>query len=257
MFAICNLSVVPVRKEASDKSEMVSQLLFGEMVEILDKQDNWRKIKIIYDDYSGWVDKKQLMSVSDEEILQNKNSTSVLSADLVQLALWAKSQICPIVFGSTLPLYNNHKFRIGETEYTFEGNIVEVKKPDLSRILENAYMYLNSPYLWGGRSPFGIDCSGFTQMVYKLCGIKLYRDAAQQAEQGLTVNLIEESKPGDLAFFDNVERKITHVGIILNSSQIIHSSGRVRIDKLDHQGIFNEETKSYSHNLRLIKRNIA
>ncbi len=256
MFAICNLSVVPVRKEASDRSEMVTQLLFGEMVEITDKQENWRKIRILYDDYTGWVDKKQLATVSDEEIVQIKNSTPIMSADLVQLALWGNNQICPIVFGSSLPAFHNHKFQIGGIEYTFDGNIVEIKKPDLSRVVENAYMFLNSPYLWGGRSPFGIDCSGFTQMVFKLCGIKLKRDASQQAEQGITVNLVEESRTGDLAFFDNAEKKITHVGIILNATHIIHSSGRVRIDRLDHQGIFNEETKSYSHSLRLIKRNI-
>jgi hypothetical protein len=254
MFAICNLSIVPVRSEASDKSEMVTQLLFGEVVEILDKQDNWRKIKIVYDDYNGWVDKKQLAEISDVEIQNIKKDTTVLSADLVQLAVWNKNQICPIVFGSSLPLFKDHKFHIGEIEYAFDGNTNEVNKSDKSRIIENAYMYLNSPYLWGGRSPFGIDCSGFTQMVFKHCGIKLNRDAAQQAEQGQTINLLEESLPGDLAFFENSEKKITHVGIIIDAGLIIHASGRVRIDRLDHQGIFNEELKTYTHNLRLIKR---
>ena len=254
MHAICNLSIVPVRLEPSDKSELVSQLLFGEMVEILDKKENWRKVKIVYDNYLGWVDKKQLFEVTEEVINDTLNSTTVLSGDLVQLAVWDKNQICPLVFGSTLPLYNDGHFHIGETEFSFEGNIIEIKKPDISRIVENAYMFLNAPYLWGGRSPFGIDCSGFTQLVFKLCGIKLFRDAAQQAEQGITVNVLEESKPGDLAFFENTDGKITHVGIILTRNQIIHASGRVRIDNLDHQGIFNEESKNYSHNLRLIKR---
>ena len=237
MFAVCNLSLVPVRKEPSDKSEMVSQLLFGEMIEIINKQENWRKVKILYDGYIGWLDKKQ-----------------VISGDLVQITIWNGNQICPVVLGSSLPMYNNHKFFIGSTEFIFDGNVVTANLPDISRLVENAYMYLNSPYLWGGRSPFGIDCSGFTQMVFKLCGISLLRDTVQQVEQGATINLIEESKAGDLAFFDNAEGKISHVGMIIPGNQIIHASGKVRVDRIDHQGIYNEESKSYSHNLRVIKR---
>jgi len=123
-------------------------------------------------------------------------------------------------------------------------------------MLENALMYLNAPYLWGGRSPFGIDCSGFTQMVYKLCGIKLKRDAFMQADQGSSVHLLDESQPGDLAFFDNEEGKIIHVGILTAKNRIIHSSGNVRIDSIDHHGNFNQETKRNSNNLRLINRTL-
>jgi hypothetical protein len=255
MHAVCNLSIVPVRKEPSDKSELVSQLLFGETVEVMDMQDSWRKVRMLFDNYTGWIDKKQIINITDDELLKIKTSKTFISSDLVQLAIWDKNQICPVVLGSFLPAYQDHKFFIGETEYVFEGNVIENGIPDSSRLLEHAYMYMNSPYLWGGRSPFGIDCSGFTQMVYKLCGFSLNRDSFKQAEQGITINLLEESKAGDLAFFDNAEGKITHVGIILPGSQIIHASGRVRIEKLDHQGIFNEELKGYSHNLRLIKRN--
>lgn len=254
MFAICNLSLVPVRREPSDKSEMVSQLLFGEMVEIITKQDNWRKIKMLYDGYIGWIDKKQIVSITDDEIQKIKNTKPVISGDLVQIAIWNKNQICPIVLGSSLPLYNNNKFIMAETEFIFDGNVIDIGTPSIIRLMENAYMYLNSPYLWGGRSPFGIDCSGFTQMVFKLCGILLLRDACNQAEHGTTINLIDESKAGDLAFFDNSEGKISHVGIIIPGNQIIHASGKVRIDRIDHQGIYNEELKDYSHNLRLIKR---
>ena len=254
MFAICNLSLVPVRREPSERSEMVSQLLFGETVEIIDKDNNWRKIKMLYDGYIGWTDKKQLLSVTEDEIEKINASALIVSGDLVQITIWNKNQICPVVLGSSLPLYNDHKLLIGETEFIFDGNVIETVPPNVTRLLENAYMYLNSPYLWGGRSPFGIDCSGFTQMVFKLCGISLLRDAGQQAEQGITINLVEESKTGDLAFFDNTEGKISHVGIIIPGNQIIHGSGKVRIDRIDHQGIFNEESKNYSHNLRVIKR---
>ena len=254
MFAVCNLSLVPVRKEPADRSEMVSQLLFGEIVEIINKQDNWRKVKMLYDGYIGWLDKKQIVPVTDNEIQKIKNGKQVISGDLVQITIWNGNQICPVVLGSSLPMYNDHKFFIGTTEFIFDGNVVTASLPDISRLVENAYMYLNSPYLWGGRSPFGIDCSGLTQMIFKLCGISLLRDTGQQVEQGATINLIEESKAGDLAFFDNTEGKISHVGMIIPGNQIIHASGKVRVDRIDHQGIYNDESKSYSHNLRVIKR---
>ena len=119
---------------------------------------------------------------------------------------------------------------------------------------EIAQSLLNVPYQWGGRSPMGMDCSGFTQVVFKILGKKLLRDAWQQAEQGVLVNFIEEIQPGDLVFFDNEEGRIIHVGIALANHKIIHASGCVRIDNLDHHGIYNTETRKYSHNLRIIKR---
>ena len=142
----------------------------------------------------------------------------------------------------------------GGNAYTFEGQSTDSRKVISGNIVTQAQIFLNAPYLWGGRSPFGIDCSGFTQLVYKLCGIQLKRDANQQAEQGETITFLQESKAGDLAFFENSDGRIVHVGIILDNNKIIHASGKVRIDKIDHQGIFNEEKKNYSHNLRLIKR---
>jgi cell wall-associated NlpC family hydrolase len=197
-----------------------------------------------------------------------------------------EQQPIPIVLGSSLPKYKDKEFFIGKIKYSFEGEAIcpfvkKIKQSSFRGIEEVARWYLNTPYLWGGRSPFGIDCSGFTQMVFKLNGIKLKRDAWQQAEQGTTISFLEEAQPGDLAFFDNEEGKIVHVGIILNTIphlnppqrgglshatlsplgragegsgfKIIHASGKVRIDKLDHQGIYNEEMKKYSHRLRVIK----
>ncbi len=254
MHAVCNLSVIPVRREPSDRSEQVTQLLFGETAEITGKQGNWVKIVTSYDDYPGWVDSKQLLSLTDEEWNRLQASTPFVSSDLLQLTIWNKTHICPLVIASSLPGFQNQKFNISGTEYTFEGNVIDASTPQPGRLQELAYMYLNSPYQWGGRSPFGIDCSGFTQNVFKLCGIKLRRDANQQAEQGEAINFMEEARPGDLAFFNNAEGKIVHVGIILPGNQIIHASGKVRIDKIDHQGIFNNETNSYSHKLRIIKR---
>lgn len=254
MFAIVFLSMIPVRKEPTDRSEMVNQLLFGELVEITGKDGNWRKVRSVFDSYVGWVDKKQLKAISDEEFSDLNTNPPFLVTDLVQIAVRAKNEILPLVIGSSLPFYNGKKFHFAELEYEFDGNASTLPGPAPESILLHSYMYLNAPYLWGGRSPFGIDCSGFTQMVFKLSGIKLNRDAAQQADQGEVISFIEEAKIGDLAFFDNTEKKIIHVGIILPGNQIIHSSGKVRIDRLDHQGIFNVEINSYTHNLRVIKR---
>jgi cell wall-associated NlpC family hydrolase len=233
---------------------MVSQLLFGESVEVIDKADSWRKVKIMDDGYTGWIDKKQIVSCSEEEIINTTDHPATLTLDIVQIVIFNQRNIIPIVLGSQLPLFREKKFTIGKTEYLYDGNVIAISSPEPSKIIEHAYMYLNAPYLWGGRSPFGIDCSGFTQMVFKLCGIRLKRDAHQQALSGKTINFLNEAVAGDLAFFDNAEGKITHTGIILPNNKIIHSSGKVHVDQLDHQGIFNLETNKYTHNLRVIKR---
>jgi cell wall-associated NlpC family hydrolase len=157
-----------------------------------------------------------------------------------------------IAIGSTLPFYDNGKFVIGDKQFSHNGLTTNGSK-NKENIVHNAMMFLNAPYLWGGRSPLGIDCSGFTQIAYKLQGIEIPRDAYQQAEIGTTLSFVEESEPGDLAFFDNNEGKITHVGIILKDNFIIHASGKVRIDRIDQQGIFNAEEKKHTHKLRLIK----
>jgi gamma-D-glutamyl-L-lysine dipeptidyl-peptidase len=259
MFGICNLSIVPCRKEPSDKSEMVTQLLFGEHFELLDTKGNWQLIRIAYDGYECWVDKKQFLPLKD--IAGIKDSTTAISTEIVQLVENEEKKITPIVLGSSLPKFKDKFFFLGKQNFSFEGEAILAfaKSKVLSGgedLGEVAKWYLNSPYLWGGRSPFGIDCSGFTQMVYKLNGIKLKRDAWQQAEQGKALSFLEESQTGDLAFFDNEEGKIVHVGIILTGEKIIHASGKVRTDKLDHQGIFNEEIKQYTHRLRVVKRMI-
>lgn len=236
---------------------MVTQLLFGETVKIYEeKKGDWRRIKTAFDDYDCWVDKKQITEISIEEFDDINDKSRVLSGELVHVIHNKTSEeFIPIVLGSFLPNYNKNKVSFNVTDYVFDGLTFDTSKESLkNKLVENAYLYLNTPYLWGGRSPFGIDCSGFTQLLYKLNGVKLPRDASQQAKVGQTLSFVEESEAGDLAFFDNEEGNIIHVGMVLDNNRIIHASGKVRIDRLDHQGIYNVDTNKYSHRLRLIKK---
>lgn len=251
MFAICNLSSIPLRIEPSDRSEIVSQVLFGEHFEILEKDNQWSKIKLHYDNYEGWIDTKQYQLISKENYDTLCKEAIILNLDLVQYISTPNTILIPITLGASLSFLNHND--INSTNYEFEGLKTSGIKPK-SNIVNTAYMYLNAPYLWGGKTPFGIDCSGFTQMVYKLNGYKLLRDASQQATQGEVLSFIEESEPGDLAFFDNEEGKIIHVGIMLENNYIIHASGKVRIDRLDHLGIYNAELNRHTHRLRVIKK---
>jgi gamma-D-glutamyl-L-lysine dipeptidyl-peptidase len=251
MFGICNLSIIPLRAEASDRSEIVSQVLFGEHFQIIETLKQWSKIKLQYDEYEGWVDSKQYQIITEEQYNLLSDDAIILNADLVEYVSNKDNVLIPITLGASLNFLNNHEINIQEFE--FEGLKLSGVKPK-NEIVKTSYMYLNSPYLWGGKTPFGIDCSGFTQMVYKLNGYKLLRDASQQAGQGEVLSFIEESEPGDLAFFDNEEGNIIHVGIILENNYIIHASGKVRIDRLDHLGIYNAETNRHTHRLRVIKK---
>ena len=259
MYGICNLSIVPVRAEPSDRSEMVSQLLLGEHFTILESNAKWIKIANAWDGYTGWISNKQYEALSQTQFDELNVSHPNMVADIAHVIVHQfTKETLAVVMGSVLPHYAKHAFFIANEAYKYEGSLQGTAPKNVRHaIIEAAYLYLNSPYMWGGKSPFGIDCSGFTQMVYKLCGVKILRDAAQQAQLGIPLSFIEEALPGDLAFFDNDEGKIIHVGIVLKGSKIIHASGSVRIDKLDHQGIYNENTRSYTHNLRVIKNIIA
>tara|TARA_R100001369_G_C3318661_1_gene168551 strand:+ start:1525 stop:2274 length:750 start_codon:yes stop_codon:yes gene_type:complete len=245
-YGLCNLSVVPLRAEASDPSELVSQVLYGELFKVLEQRKKWSRIRLLFDGYEGWVDNKQFRLISEEEYLELKKAKLVYATDLVDIVTTEENQLLSIFLGCQV---NNCAF----LKHTFEGKTISKKLPK-KQLIDTAILYLNSPYLWGGKTPFGIDCSGFTQMVYKLNGYKLLRDASQQATQGEALSFIEESEPGDLAFFDNAEGVITHVGIIMEDNYIIHAHGKVRIDRIDHTGIFNSEARMHTHKLRVIKR---
>ncbi len=251
MFGICNLAMIPLRLEPSDRSEIVSQVLFGEHFEILEQLKQWTRIRMQYDDYEGWIDFKQLQLISEASFNQLSSEAIVLNADLIEYITTPSNSLIPIPLGSSLSFINHKEINI--SNFDFEGTKTSGEKTKGS-LINTALMYFNAPYLWGGKTPFGIDCSGFTQMVYKLNGYKLLRDASQQSMQGEALSFIEESEQGDLAFFDNEEGNIIHVGIIMEDNYIIHASGKVRIDRLDHLGIFNAETNKHTHKLRVIKK---
>jgi len=243
---ICDCSVIPMRKEPSDKSEMVSQVLYGETMLVLNETDKWYLVRLSHDHYEGWVDKKQVSILTSN--VQELNEIEPLSSLYSLVRSGEKVFVLPA--GAILSQTSGDEIELIQT-YPNQEN-------QKSGISDYALMFLETPYLWGGRTFMGIDCSGFTQIVFRLSGVQLKRDAYQQAEQGELVSFVDECKTGDLAFFENKDGRIIHVGIVLleegREKRIIHASGKVRIDNLDHIGIFNAESNSYTHSLRLLKR---
>jgi len=245
-YGICQLSIVSLRFEPSDKSELVSQVLYGEVFKVIEQRKKWSKIRLAFDAYEGWIDNKQFQFIEKDDYEDLSKSKAILSTDLVEFVEDTSKQLYPIPIGSSLN-------GLSLLDHSHDGNTTSATNPK-SDLIKTAFIYLNAPYLWGGKTPFGIDCSGFTQMVYKLNGHKLLRDASLQATQGEALSFIEESEPGDLAFFDNAEGDIIHVGIIMEDNYIIHAHGKVRVDRLDHSGIYNTEKNIHTHKLRVIKK---
>jgi hypothetical protein len=255
-FGACNLSLVPLRAEPSDRSEMSSQLLFGDHFTILETGEKWVRILSAHDEYEGWIDRKQYEEIEHAAFVALHDLNTILGLSISHsVTKISSNEKLNLIAGSNIPNTLDKFFYLKDTKYRLDGEPLKPAKHEFrSGVTEVAMFYLNAPYLWGGKSVFGIDCSGLTQMVFRQFGIKLRRDAYQQAEQGELVGFLQEAKAGDLAFFDNEEGRITHVGIMLDNERIIHASGRVRIDSIDNQGIFSKELNRYTHKLRIIKR---
>jgi hypothetical protein len=249
-YGICNLAIVPMRAEPSDRSEMVSQLLFGEAFEVTEYNNKWAKILTAIDGYAGWIDRLQfapLGHIAHKDLLRQPAPLTYRA--VTQAWKIQDNSIVYLSAGSSLAFLQGTTSYVGNQKFEIIGEIGET-----DHIANIARSYLNAPYLWGGRTHFGIDCSGFTQVVYRLCGHIIKRDASMQATEGKQVENLAQTKLGDLAFFNNPDGKITHVGIILNNGQIIHASGSVKIDMIDNEGIWSEELKRYTHKLNSIKR---
>lgn len=240
---ICLYSAIACREYASHKSQQTTQLLFGETYTLLNTEGDFIQVQMDHDGYVAWIPMNQHKELNEElEYVINENLLQIVKID---------TQTMYVPIGSYIPKesWTLHGKKYSVSNYTSNQlTSVEVKLNYYSRLLSH------SPYLWGGRNPLGIDCSGFSQLIYRLLGHQIKRDSSEQAELGTTIHIIHETKPGDLAFFDNAEGKITHVGVLLDSHHIAHASGCVRVDKIDHEGIYNQELKRYTHRLRLIKR---
>ncbi len=251
---ICLIATAALRLHPDHKSEMVSQVLFGETFFVLESTTDWHHVEMLDDHYQGWIAKNQATLLDDESYEQLESAGKQYSGNLLA-SIWEKESDEKFLISGGSTLYQNNKeMRTGNKTFVFEGDILIPGKAGKKDITQNAKQFLHTPYLWGGRSAFGFDCSGFVQVVYKMAGLSLPRDAYVQANQGKPVHLIDEAMPGDLVFFDDAGEVINHVGILLGDGLVIHAHGKVRIDKIDHHGIFNTATGRYSHPLRLIKR---
>jgi len=256
MTGIITIPLVPLRESDNERSEMTSQLLFGECVEILETRERWLLVCNLSDNYSGWVDRKMIQILSKkEELPMLEKMHNCVSYPLIECCKVDSDEKIILPGGSNL-------FNLEGAELKIDGKSYLINPLDLpyteeisgDYLISLAKRYLNAPYLWGGKTILGIDCSGLVQVVFSICGIQLARDASQQVESGIVIDFLSEAKAGDLAFFENAEGKIIHVGILLNSQKIIHASGWVKIDTLDSQGIISAQTGEYTHKLRVVKR---
>lgn len=250
-FLVCMVPVCPVRSQPSHRSEQTSQLLFGEMGELLEKAEDFVRIKCLHDNYEGWCQAAQLEQTGVGSPAENNR----LAGERVN-KIKINDQSMYIPFGSSLAFLDNAKSYSEQHKVVYEGTFIDPVRNtnNASLVMKHAFTFLNTSYLWGGRSVFGIDCSGFTQIVFKCINIPLLRDAYQQATQGNLVESLDEAKCGDIAFFNNEAEKITHVGILSDSKTIMHASGKVRTDTIDNLGIINSDTGKRTHDLKIIKR---
>lgn len=256
MNGIITLPLVPLRERDDERSELYSQLLFGERIEILEIKENWFYVRNLADNYKGWVDQKMIQILTLDE--NERFAKATLNYVQLPLLLCDKTTSNERIFlpgGSIIYAPKEGKFAIGEETYALNASELN---PSLEitgeHVLYLAIQYMNAPYLWGGKSILGIDCSGLVQVVFAMCGIHLLRDASEQVDSGKVINFLSETKAGDLAFFENSEGRIIHVGLLLNSHQIIHASGWVKVESIDLHGIISTKTGEYTHKLRVIKR---
>ena len=248
-YGLGHLSAIPVRESTDPSSKMISQVLYGDVYKIKEERKYYSKIQLVFDGFEGWVDNRQVTKISTKQFNDIESTQRpIYNPDFLCYVTTQKRELLPIVIGSRIDVCP-----------LLDHQIEEVPQPEVyskSHLVDSALLYLNSPFLDGGRTPLGIDSSGFIQMVYRINGIVLKRTTQEQSTQGEPLSFIEESEPGDLAFFDDKEGNINHVGIILQDNYIIHASGHVRIDRLDHTGVFNNDKRSYTHSLRVIKKMI-
>ena len=247
LHAFCKASIAPVRGEASDRAEIVTQLLFGEVVEILEVKEQWLHIRSFMDGYEGWIDSKQIQDLREKEVSRWLDGLVVEHSEFRIVEGPEGKQILPK--GFYRPGDSEETFQIGKSEYRFLNEAAIFP----ASIIEFALSYLNAPYLWGGKTMFGIDCSGFMQQIHRVFSYQLPRNASQQQEIGQEIDF-EEREPGDLAFFISEAGNIHHVGLLITKDEIIHAHGYVRMDDFSSKGISRKIDEVHSHKLHSIKR---
>lgn len=264
MYGICNLSIIPVRKEPSEKAEMCTQLLFGEAYQLIEKSGKWMKIATCDCHYEGWITENLYNPIHELDVETYLKSEKYILKELLLFIKEFESNITfPIFIGSSFPIPKDKILILGNSIFEIQLPENQISKPNSLLtttqydLLRFASTYLEAPYLWGGRTPAGIDCSALVQMSFKSIGVNLPRDASQQVEYGENVDFIMEAIAGDVAFFQNEEGQTIHTGIIAGNGNIIHASGKVRVDAIDSTGIFNQKMEQYTHHLRVIKRLIT
>lgn len=253
-YAIIKVPAAPVRRKARHQGEMTNQLLFGDTVKVLKKKgEKWVKVRNLSDGYEGWVTRPQLAEVTEKEAKAGILAPFV-TGELINTVMINQVPV-HVPVGASLPAWDGAQGRINGIIYQFDGKGVKRfgTVPDDALIKSTVAPWINAPYMWGGKTIFGVDCSGFVQVNFKMMGIDLPRDAWQQAQEGKMVDKLKDAVCGDLAFFDDHD-EIVHVGLLLSNDTIMHASGKVRIDQIDKKGIISSDTGKRTHSLRVIKR---
>lgn len=259
MKGISLYSVIPVRAEAREGAEQNTQMLFGELAQVLEEQDRWTRIRLDSDGQEGWVDTKMIAPIAGDDLKAYKTAlkkAATVAFPMTYAVSENNGQTIPLTAGTRLTNYQDGRFEVLGVGFRIDPSMVITGPRELNQetLLQTARFFLNTPYLWGGKNALGMDCSGFTQIVLSLFGKSLLRNASEQVTQGDPVNDLSQARAGDLAFFDHEDGRISHVGIVIDAERIIHCSGRVKVEKLDPTGIFNAETGEYSHHLTQIRR---
>ena len=260
MVGLSLYSVIPVRAEASETAEQITQILFGETFAILEQKPRWNRVKLHSDGQEGWIDAKMctpMMAAEEKEYREAcKRSAATVVFPLAYAISENNGQTIPLTAGTRLTNYKDGRFEVLKVGFRIDPSMVAEEPFEMNeeKLIHAVRFFLNIPYLWGGKNAMGMDCSGFTQVIMSLFGKQLKRNASEQVTQGRKIASLDKVQAGDLVFFDHHDGKISHVGIAIDSERVIHCSGRVKVEKLDETGIFSAEKGDYTHHLAAIRR---